>query len=174
MKSKLPKEEIQHALETIKQFCLSREATIAVAESVSSGLLQNLVGSGKGAMMFFEGGITTYNCDQKLQHLQVPFEECNPYKGVTQRVAEKMALGVCQLFNCEIGLSLTGYASPLPDRDLVELFAYGAIVLNGEVIFSKKIHSEKENPEEVKAEYCHQLLLACENLLQHKSKSSVI
>ncbi len=174
MKIELPKEEINHSLQVIKEYCLSREASIAVAESVSTGMLQNIIGSAKGAMLFYEGGITTYNCDQKLEHLKIPYEDCNPYKGISQRIAEKMAVEVCKLFNCEIGLSLTGYAAPVPERDLTDLFAYGAIVLNGEVIFSRKMHSKKSNPEEVKAGYCKEILNACESLLQNIPKQSML
>lgn len=174
LQDKLPQQQLENALEIIKQFCQKREFTAAAAESVSTGMLQNILGSAKGARLFFEGGITAYNCSQKSEHLNIDFEECNPYKGVTQPIAEKMALGACKLFNCELGLSLTGFATPDPDHDDDELFAYGAVILNTRIIYSKKMFSNKENADEVKADFCYQLIGACGEILQNEPEKSML
>ena len=174
VQNKLPQQQLENALEIIKQFCQKREFSVAVAESVSSGMLQHILGSAKGARLFYEGGITAYNCGQKTEHLNIGFDECNPYKGVTQPIAEKMALGACKLFNCELGLSLTGFATPDPDHADDELFAYGAIILNTKIIYSKKMFSQKEDAEEVKADFCLQLLGACGELLKNEPDKSML
>ncbi len=158
--------ELNNALESIKKFCISTEAGIAVAESVTSGLLQNMLGSTEEASRFFEGGITTYNCIQKMDHLLIPYSECSPCKGIALEIANKMAIGICDAFNTNIGLSLTGYASPIPELEIYDLFAYGAIAHNGKIIFSEKLKTIKENPEEIKIDYCIQLLVACSNSLE--------
>ena len=106
---------VSTALDQIKFFCFQHKITVAVAESVSSGLLQSLFSSEEEAGLFFEGGITTYNCQQKYRHLGIPEEICDPCNGVAAEISQRMALKICSLFECKLGLSLTGYASPIPE-----------------------------------------------------------
>lgn len=170
MKKSLPQVEIKNALEIIKEFCINRKATISVAESASSGMLQDILGSSEGASMFFEGGITTYNCEQKMEHLLIPFSECKPCGGVSEEIAKKMALGTCNLFMSNIGLSITGYASPIPEKNIYDLYAYAAIVLDHQLIYVEKINSIEDNPDDVKFDFCHQVILACAKILPKAEK----
>ena len=48
-----------------------KKQSIAVAESVTSGLLQAAFSNAKEASFFFQGGITAYNIGQKSRHLLV-------------------------------------------------------------------------------------------------------
>jgi nicotinamide-nucleotide amidase len=157
---------VDTALDAIKQFCFDHRITLAVAESVSSGFLQVLFSSAKEAGLFFEGGITTYSCDQKARHLGIPFDICDPCNGVALEIAQRMALKVCDVFEVKIGLSLTGYASPIPEQDLYELYAFGAVALNGNVVFSEKLVSDKQDPDEMREDYAKMLVVACAKVLQ--------
>ena len=58
-------------LDVIKDHMLSKENTIAVAESVTSGLIQSAFASIEDASRFYRGGITAYNMGQKYRHLFV-------------------------------------------------------------------------------------------------------
>lgn len=157
---------VDTALDTIKQFCFDHQISLAVAESVSSGFLQVLFSSAKEAGLFFEGGITTYSCDQKARHLDIPFDICDPCNGVAVEIAQRMALKVCDVFEAKIGLSLTGYASPIPEQDIYELYAFGAVALNGRVVFADKLVSDKEDPDEIREDYAKMLVVACAKTLQ--------
>ena len=53
----------------VQKVCLARGYTLVVAESVTAGNLQALIASVSGASAYFEGGITTYNLEQKVTHL---------------------------------------------------------------------------------------------------------
>lgn len=161
---------VRTALDTIKQFCLTRKLSIAAAESVSSGFLQVLLSSEEGAGMFYEGGITAYSCQQKSRHLDIPYEICDPCNGVALDISQRMALKVCELFDAKIGLSLTGYASPIPEQNLYELYAFGSIVLDGEVVFSEKIISTSQNPDEIRKDYAKILVIECAKLLNIRMK----
>lgn len=160
--------EVSQALDRIKQFCFENELGVAVAESVSSGFLQSVFSSEAEAGLFFEGGMTTYNCQQKQRFLDIPFEICDPCNGVDEEISKRMALKICDLFNCSIGLSLTGYASPIPEQGIFELYAYGAIALHGKVIYCDRIISEKENPDEIRKDFANILITACGKILDSR------
>src|SRR5690606_36372069 len=157
---------VDTALDTIKHFCFDHQISLAVAESASSGFLQVLFSSEKEAGLFFEGGITTYSCKQKARHLDIPFEICDPCNGVALEIAERMALKVCDVFDAKIGLSLTGYASPIPEQNIYELFAYGAVALNGRVVVTEKLISDKDDPDEIREDYAKMLIVACAKALK--------
>src|SRR5690606_8413441 len=162
--------EIDAALDYIKNYCFTHQVSVAVAESVSSGFLQSLFSSKEKAGLFFEGGITVYNCKQKQHHLGIPQETCLPCNGVATEIARQMALNVCQLFRCRLGLSLTGYASPLPEKNIFDLLAFGSIALDGEIIYCEKISAHKQDPDELRADYAKTLISECAKVLAKKEQ----
>lgn len=162
--------EVNAALDYIKNYCFEHKLSIAVAESVSSGVLQSLFSSEEKAGLFFEGGITVYNCKQKHHHLGISQETCRPCNGVSAGIARQMALNVCELFKCRLGLSLTGYASPLPEEDIFDLFAFGSIALDGEIIYCDEIRADKQDPDELRADYAKILISECAKSLAKKNK----
>lgn len=163
-------EEVGQALDLIKQFCFTRDFSVAVAESVSAGLLQSYFSSEEEAGLFFEGGLTTYSCRQKARHFGIPEEICEPCNGVSPEVSQRMALNICKLFDCKIGLSLTGYASPIPEKDIYDLFAYGAIVMDGELIYCQMIKSNQQEFSAIREDYAKQLIINCAELLKSHLK----
>ena len=75
---------------------LKRKQTIAVAESVTSGLLQFALSCIPDAARFFQGGITAYNIAQKFKHLRVEPLHALSVNCVSPKVAKEMALHVCE------------------------------------------------------------------------------
>src|SRR5690349_25018625 len=111
-----------------------KNRSIAVAESVTGGLLQAAFSNANQASFFFQGGITTYNLGQKCRHLLVePLHaiECNC---VSEKIAQEMSKNVCDLFLSDYGIGITGYAAKMPEKNINELFAYYAIALKNEII----------------------------------------
>src|SRR5688572_33040104 len=107
----------------VRDILLKRKQTVSVAESVTAGHLQVAFSLAENAMDFFQGGITVYNLGQKTRHLGVnPIHgiECNC---VSEQIAVQMARQVNQLFLSDWGLAITGYASPVPEENITELFA---------------------------------------------------
>jgi len=88
--------------------------TIAVAESMTGGLVAAKVVSVSGSSTYFEGSVTAYQVRQKETLLGIPptFFEANDV--VSAEVVEAMAMGVQKLFNTDIGLATTGLA----DKDV--------------------------------------------------------
>lgn len=88
--------------------------TLAVAESLTGGLLGAAVTEVPGASAVFRGGITAYATPLKAQLLGVPAELLAEAGAVDARVAVGMAEGVRRLMAADWGLSTTGVAGPTP------------------------------------------------------------
>jgi nicotinamide-nucleotide amidase len=159
-------EVIQRALEDIRGFCLTRNYTIAVAESVTSGMIQLALSCCENAGLFYAGGITAYSCFQKQKQLDISVEVCDESEGVSERIAEAMAWQVCRKFNCELGLGITGFASPIPEKGLTELYAYASFCYNGEIVFTKQLVPQGGTPLEIQQQYASSMLLLCSERLK--------
>jgi nicotinamide-nucleotide amidase len=91
-----------------------RGQTVAVAESLTGGLLAaSLVGI-PGASVVFRGGIVAYATDLKATLLGVPTALLDRYGPVHADVASAMAEGVRQRLGATFGLATTGVAGPDP------------------------------------------------------------
>lgn len=129
----------QKKIDKLSKQLVSEDKTIAVAESCTSGLIQNILSQAKQATLFYQGGMTLYNLGQKAKHLNVnpiTSESCN---SVSKEVAEKMAVEVALAFNAELGVAITGYAQPLPKLKVDSCFAYIAMAEGSKLLFSKKL-----------------------------------
>ncbi len=105
--------------------------TLAVAESLTCGLLQARIGSISGASGFFLGGITAYSAEEKARHLGVDRAEAKAVNSVSDRIAEQMAWGACELFGADVGVATTGYAEPSPEWGVAAPFAWWGLARRG-------------------------------------------
>lgn len=101
--------------------------TLAVAESMSCGRVQALIGAISGASDFFCGGITAYTLEAKVRQLGVDRAAARRANCVSAAVAEQMARGVCALLRSDLGVATTGYAEPSPGEGVADPFAWWAI-----------------------------------------------
>ena len=122
----------------VGKILLQKEETIAVAESVTSGLLQFEFSTIPDASLFFQGGITAYNIGQKYKHLQVEPIHAISTNCVSQKVAIEMALHICQLFSSHWGIAVTGYASPVPESNH-KTYSFYAISYKNKIVKRGKI-----------------------------------
>ncbi len=86
---------------------LARGATLAVAESVTGGLIASRLVNVAGASAWFRGGIVSYASEVKFDVLGVARGPV-----VSPQAAIAMAQGVADLLGADIGLSVTGVAGP--------------------------------------------------------------
>jgi nicotinamide-nucleotide amidase len=86
---------------------LERGLTLAVAESVTGGLIASRLVGVAGASHWFRGGVVSYASDVKFDLLNVPVGPV-----VSASAAEAMAIGVRDLLKADVGLSVTGVAGP--------------------------------------------------------------
>lgn len=161
----IDEEGTQNALNIIRDYCLKHNYRIAVAESVTAGMLQLMLSTCQNAGMFFGGGITAYSCFQKMKQLAIIDENCVALDGVSKPLAEKMALQICRRFNSDLSLSLTGFASRLPEKGIIDLYAYGSFCLKGKIVFTEKFTTNKSSQLEGQHEYASSMIRLCASSL---------
>ena len=93
--------------DAIGERMLARGATLAVAESVTGGLIASRLVNIAGASRWLRGGVVSYASDVKFDLLGVPRGPV-----VSAEAAEAMARGVRTLLGSDIALSVTGVAGP--------------------------------------------------------------
>ncbi|MGH9125041.1 MAG: competence/damage-inducible protein A [Acidimicrobiales bacterium] len=81
--------------------------SLAVAESLTGGLVGARITEVPGASDYFRGGLVSYASAVKYDLLGVP-----PGPVVSRAAAEAMAVGVAHLLGADVGLSVTGVAGP--------------------------------------------------------------
>jgi nicotinamide-nucleotide amidase len=149
-----------------REAALRSHLTLAVAESLTTGNLQAMIGATSGASSFFEGGITTYSLEQKVRFLDVDRAHAAQVNSVSQRVAEEMARGVCLRFDCDIGMGTTGYAEPDAANGVDAPFAYYAVwrrdgrSQEGSVVARERVAGDGLDREEMQRHVAEQALLA--------------
>lgn len=145
-------------IQKIRDRFIAKHLTLAVAESVTSGHLQAAISCAPDASQFYQGGITVYNAGQKYRHLLVDPIHALACDSVSKTVAETMALNVCKAFLSNVGIAITGYAAPVPEQGITELYAFYAIAVNDKVIVSKKIKPTVKEPFDVQVYYTNTVL----------------
>ena len=83
--------------------------TVACAESATAGLIAQTLAATDGSMQWFRGGVVAYQRGVKFAVLGV-----TPGPVVTRRVAREMAIGVRDLLDVDVAVSVTGAAGPEP------------------------------------------------------------
>ncbi len=97
-------ETMEHA---VGQALQARGLTLAVAESLTGGLVAARLVDVPGASAWFRGGVVSYASDVKFSVLGVPEGPV-----VTPETAVAMAAGVRDLLGADVGLGVTGVAGP--------------------------------------------------------------
>ncbi|PSP55693.1 CinA family protein [Halobacteriales archaeon QS_1_67_19] len=93
------------------------DATIAVAESCTGGLVGSLLTDVPGSSDYFDRGLVTYSYDAKLEQLGVPREDLDDNGAVSEPVARAMARGVRDTADTTFGVATTGIAGPTGGSD---------------------------------------------------------
>lgn len=101
------------SLEQIVNYYLQmRNATIAVAESCTGGLVAERLTSISGSSRSFVGGAVVYSNALKIQLTDVPQDLLEIYGAVSEPVAQALAQGIRQRCAATLGLAVTGVAGP--------------------------------------------------------------
>jgi PncC family amidohydrolase len=156
-------------IDSIGEELLKRNDSIAVAESVTGGLLQAAFSIAENASQFFQGGITAYNVGQKYRHLLIDPLHALSCDSVSLKIAESMSKHVCCMFTSTFGLASTGYSSLVPEQNVKELFSYYAIAKESQVIDSGIIHSKVGEGLDTQLFYVDQVLNKLKLILKNTS-----
>lgn len=118
-------ETIEHAVIDLLR---ERGLTLAVAESVTGGLIAARITNVPGSSDVFRGGVVAYASEVKHSVLDVPRGPV-----VSAEAAEAMATGVCRLLEADVSVAVTGVAGPAPQEDQPPGTVFVAIAISGEV-----------------------------------------
>jgi nicotinamide-nucleotide amidase len=114
------------SLEQIVGYWLQmRNATLAVAESCTGGLLAERITSVGGSSRYFLGGAVVYSNELKTEFAGVPREMIERHGAVSREVAAALAEGVRYRCEATLGVGITGVAGPTggtPDKPVGLVF----------------------------------------------------
>lgn len=155
---------MKQVIHAIREYCTHSYENIAVAENITSGCLQMLLGSVEHADQYFQGGITTLSASQLRQQLGI--EEVSSDSNSKENLARTidMAREVARRFNSEIGIAINGCS-----RNEQGLFepSYAAIVRFNKVIYAEKLLPSAQAPSAVPIEYAQRVLYTLAEKLIH-------
>ncbi len=101
------------SLEQIVSYWLQmRNATLAVAESCTGGLLAERITSVSGSSRYFLGGAVVYSNQLKTELAGVPEDMIHRHGAVSREVAAALAEGIRYRCEATLGVGITGVAGP--------------------------------------------------------------
>lgn len=111
--SELDRDPDQEPIEVrVGEVLRETEATVAVAESCTGGLVGSLITDVSGSSDYFDRSVVTYSYDAKRALLAVSRETLDAHGAVSEPVAREMARAVCDTASTTWGLATTGIAGP--------------------------------------------------------------
>jgi len=96
--------------QVIGKLLRAKSQSVAVAESLTGGMLGQQITSVSGASDYFKGGFLTYTDEMKHQLLGVPKETLETHTAVSEETARAMAQGARDRTGADYALSVTGFA----------------------------------------------------------------
>ncbi|HEY0653874.1 MAG TPA: CinA family protein [Chryseosolibacter sp.] len=142
----------------IKDILISKNETLSIAESVTSGHLQAAVSLADKASEFYQGGATAYNLSQKAKLFHIDPVHAVSCNCVSSRVAAELAVGANNLFKSHWAVAITGYAAPIPALGVNDLFAHWAVARGHEVMKVDLITAKQDESIKVQLHYTHEVL----------------
>lgn len=99
---------MQNAIDELSRLAQQHGLRVAVAESLTSGVLASEVGKGENAGDWFSGAVVAYQMDVKTHVLGVPgdLDPCSA------ECAAALAVGVRSLLRADIAVATTGIGGP--------------------------------------------------------------
>lgn len=108
--------------------------TVAVAESITGGLIGALITEQAGSSEYFAGGVIAYSNDVKREQLGVPAQLLDTVGAVSREVGEAMAEGARTRLGTSLGVAVTGIAGPAAEGTSKPVgLTYVAVASDGHV-----------------------------------------
>lgn len=96
----------------VGQLLKQKQATVAVAESCTGGLIAHMLTNVAGSSDYFLGAVVAYANRVKTNVLKVDPDIIESLGAVSEQVVEQMASGVRNLTGADFGLATSGIAGP--------------------------------------------------------------
>jgi nicotinamide-nucleotide amidase len=91
---------------------VSRNESLATAESCTGGWVSMLVTAITGSSAWFDRGFVSYSNEAKQEMLAVDKQVIEKHGAVSEETARSMVQGAIENSNAQVGLSITGIAGP--------------------------------------------------------------
>lgn len=98
--------------QVVGELLLSQGKRIAIAESLTGGLISSRITDVAGSSRYFDAGFITYSNEAKTEQLGVPAELFEGVGAVSEEVAHAMAAGARSRAGADIAVAVTGIAGP--------------------------------------------------------------
>lgn len=119
--------------------------TLAVAESLTGGLVGATLTAVPGASRSYVGGVVCYATRVKLEVLHVPEAVVEEYGVVSAQCATAMAQGVRRLMDADVGLATTGVAGPQRQEGRPVGLVFVALAdERGEQVDELRLHGDRQ------------------------------
>lgn len=109
--------EGQEVEEVLAGLLTGTEATLAIGESCTGGLLGAAITRISGSSLFFRGGVVAYHNEVKMSLMGVRREALENVGAVSEPVAQQLALGARSALGSDYGIGVTGVAGPTGGTD---------------------------------------------------------
>ena len=111
----------------VLQMLRERGMTLALAESLTGGLITSRLTAHSGCSDVFRGGVTPYHRDLKQSVLGAP-----DVAAVSEEMVRAMAEGVCRVLDADVGIAVSGVAGPEPHEGVEPGVVWIGLHLAGE------------------------------------------
>lgn len=109
--------EGEESIETlIGKLLVSKNHTLATAESCTGGNIARMITAVPGASQYFAGSVVSYNEQIKKDILGVLEKTIAKHSVVSAAVAEEMVKGIKKLYKTDYAIAVTGNAGPTTDK----------------------------------------------------------
>ena len=116
--------------------------TLAIAESLTGGMVAGKIVDVSGASSVFKGGVVAYMLEIKEKVLSIPLTHTIKTDGVDLETAKMMAKNVSELMDSDYGLSTTGIAEHWDSRHEQAFIAFydrkKDLFLHQHIVFDEK------------------------------------
>ena len=93
-----------------------KKLSISAAESMTGGLISQMITDVPGSSQYFKGSIISYSDFSKIKLLGIEEKILKKYGAVSAQVCRKMALNAKNIFNSDYSVSISGFAGPEADN----------------------------------------------------------
>ncbi len=105
-------DEIRLKAERLIRILKANGWTVSTAESITGGLVAAAITSVPGASEVFREGYVVYSDEAKANRLNVPYATLDKHGAISAECAGEMAENLEKLAQCDLALSVTGFAGP--------------------------------------------------------------
>jgi len=102
----------RHMEQVVLELLRNRGITLALAESITGGMIGDMLTRVPGSSQTFVGSVVSYSNDMKSRILGVSEETLANHGAVSHQCAREMAAGARKAGNADMGVSVTGIAGP--------------------------------------------------------------